>query len=61
MVPYIDFLRQEQFEGLAELQKIVDAERSKDDTPYQVTLRFCQYVYDNFEYIKGVTTVETTL
>jgi transglutaminase-like putative cysteine protease len=24
-------------------------------------MRFCQYVYDNFEYIKGVTTVETTL
>ena len=61
MVPYIDFLRQENFEGLEQLQLIVDAERSKDDTPYQVALRFCQYVYDNFEYIKGVTTVETTL
>jgi transglutaminase-like putative cysteine protease len=61
MVPYIDFLRQEYFEGLAELETIVEQERSKDDTPYQVALRFCQYVYDNFEYIKGVTTVETTL
>ena len=61
MVPYIDFLRQEYFEGLSELEKIVAQERSVDDTPYQVALRFCQYVYDNFEYIKGVTTVETTL
>jgi transglutaminase-like putative cysteine protease len=61
MVPYIDFLRQEYFEGLSELQVIVEKERSRDDTPYQVALRFCQYVYDNFEYIKGVTTVETTL
>src|ERR1700748_3409510 len=61
MVPYIDFLRQEYFEGLSELQQIVEAERLKDDTPYQVALRFCQYVYENFEYIKGVTTVETTL
>jgi transglutaminase-like putative cysteine protease len=61
MVPYIDFLRQEYFEGLAELEKIVEEERSKDDTPYQVALRFCQYVYDNFDYIKGVTSVETTL
>ncbi|MDB5114857.1 MAG: transglutaminase [Mucilaginibacter sp.] len=61
MVPYIDFLRQEYFEGLAELQEIVEAERLKDDIPYQVALQFCQYVYKNFEYIKGVTTVETTL
>ncbi len=61
MVPYIDFLKQEYFEGLDELEKIVEAERLKDETPYQVALHFCQYVYDNFEYIKGVTTVETTL
>ncbi|HEY0244190.1 MAG TPA: transglutaminase family protein [Mucilaginibacter sp.] len=61
MVPYIDFLRQEYFDGLSELEAIVETERSDDDTPYQLALRFCQYVYDNFEYIKGVTTVETTL
>ena len=61
MVPYIDFLKQEYFEGLSELKAIVEAEKSKDDTPYQVALRFCQYVYDNFDYIKGVTTVDTTL
>ena len=61
MVPYIDFLRQEYFEGLDELKVIVEKEVLKDDTPYQVALRFCQYVYENFEYIKGVTTVETTL
>lgn len=61
MVPYIDFLRQEYFEGLPELQKVVESERKPDDTPYQIVLRFCQYVFDNFEYIKGVTTVDTTL
>ncbi|HEY8782624.1 MAG TPA: transglutaminase family protein [Mucilaginibacter sp.] len=61
VVPYIDFLKQEYFEGLNELRVVVDSERLKDDTPYQVALRFCRYVYDNFEYIKGVTTVETKL
>jgi transglutaminase-like putative cysteine protease len=61
MVPYIDFLKQEYFDGLAELQTIVEQEKSPDETPYQVALRFCEYVYKNFEYIKGVTTVETTL
>jgi len=61
IVPYIDFMRQEYFEGMEELQALVEAERAKDDTPYQVVLRFCQYVYNNFDYIKGVTTVDTTL
>jgi transglutaminase-like putative cysteine protease len=61
IVPYIDFMRQEYFEGMDELQALVEAERAKDDTPYQVALRFCQYVYDHFDYIKGVTTVDTTL
>lgn len=61
MVPYIDFLKQEYFDGFDELMELVNAEKSKDDTPYQVALRFCRYVYDNFKYIKGVTTVETTL
>jgi transglutaminase-like putative cysteine protease len=32
-----------------------------EDTPYHTALKFCKYVYKNFEYIKGVTTVETTL
>lgn len=61
MVPYIDFLKKEYFEGFRELKDLAEAEKSKDDTPYQVALRFCRYVYDNFKYIKGVTTVETTL
>ncbi|HTD40502.1 MAG TPA: transglutaminase family protein [Mucilaginibacter sp.] len=61
MVPYIDFLRLEYFDGFADLKELVESEKSKDDTPYQAALRFCHYVYDNFKYIKGVTTVETTL
>jgi transglutaminase-like putative cysteine protease len=61
IVPYIDFMRQEYFEGIDELRTLVETERAKDDTPYQVVLRFCQYVYNNFNYIKGVTTVDTTL
>jgi transglutaminase-like putative cysteine protease len=61
MVPYIDFLKQEYFDGLAELQAIVNTERHTDDTPYQSILRLCQYVYTHFEYIKGITTVESTL
>jgi transglutaminase-like putative cysteine protease len=61
IVPYIDFLKQEYFEGLSELFPIVEGERKTNDTPYQAALKFTEYVYRNFEYIKGVTTVETTL
>jgi transglutaminase-like putative cysteine protease len=61
VVPYIDFLKQEYFEGINELKTIVGEERLKDDTPYHVAQRFCQYIYENFTYIKGVTTVETKL
>lgn len=61
IVPYIDFLKQEYFEGLSELTPIVNSVRLSNDTPYQTALKFTEYVYKNFEYIKGVTTVETTL
>ena len=61
IVPYIDFLKQEYFEGLSELFPIVEGERQTNDTPYRAALKFTEYVYRNFEYIKGVTTVETTL
>jgi transglutaminase-like putative cysteine protease len=61
MVPYIDFLRLENFEGYEELLDLVNQLRSTSDTPYQVAMRFCEYVYKNFNYIKGVTTFETKL
>ncbi|MCO4294396.1 transglutaminase family protein [Solitalea sp. MAHUQ-68] len=60
-IPYIDYLKQEQFDGLEELRQIVKPERKADYTPYQASLHFCKCIYENFEYIKGVTTVETTL
>jgi transglutaminase-like putative cysteine protease len=61
MVPFIDFLRQENFEGFEDLKKLVEELKGTDDIPYHVAVRFCEYVYKNFNYIKGVTTVETTL
>lgn len=60
-VPYIDFLRQEYFSALNELTKIVDEHKNFSDTPYKTALHFCEYVYKNFQYIAGVTSVETTL
>ncbi len=60
-VPHIDFLKHEYFETLPELIQVIDNEKQDADTPYQTALRFCNYVYTNFTYLPGVTTVETTI
>jgi transglutaminase-like putative cysteine protease len=59
--PYIDYLKQEYFEKAHVLQKIVLKHKKEGDTPYQAALSYCKYVYENFNYIPGITSVETTL
>jgi len=60
-IPYVDYLMQEYFDGLNDLKQIVEQERIIFETPYQTALRYTKYVYDNFKYIPGITTVETRL
>jgi transglutaminase-like putative cysteine protease len=57
---YIDFLKQEQFNALNEVRIIANADESIMLTPLKAAERFNDYVYTNFKYIKGVTSVETT-
>ena len=58
---FIDFLRQERFDALPELENIIEAERCKNCTPLETAKHFCDYIYTQFEYKKGITTVESTL
>jgi transglutaminase-like putative cysteine protease len=58
---FIDFLRQERFDALPEMQNILEAERCKHCTPFETAKHFCDYIYTQFEYKKGITTVETTI
>jgi transglutaminase-like putative cysteine protease len=60
-VPYIDFLKQEKFASLNEILDSARPEEARSLTPLQAAQQFKTYVYDHFKYIKGVTTVETTL
>jgi transglutaminase-like putative cysteine protease len=60
-VPYIDFLKQEQFPLLAEVLESVCPERARRLTPLQAAIQLRTYVFDHFKYIKGVTSVESTL
>lgn len=58
---YVDFLRSERFDAFHEVEKLVEEERCRKCTPLQSATHICQYVYDNFSYKKGITTVETTV
>jgi transglutaminase-like putative cysteine protease len=58
-VPYMDFLQQEHFSAANELADILGRIVNMQKTPYQNALSFSEYVYTNFEYSKGVTSVET--
>jgi len=61
IVPFIDFLKLEDFSALDEFKLVLQQLRTGGDTPYQVAMNFSKYVYENFSYIKGVTTVETKI
>lgn len=60
-VNYIDYLRQESFEGMMQLKEIALAIKTIEDTPYQTSIKYCAHVFNNYEYIKGITAVDTTI
>ena len=60
-VPYIDYLKWEAFDGLQQLKLITTDYNERNSTPYATALKYCSYVFDEFQYIQGVTTVQTKL
>ena len=60
-VPYIDYLKQEKFQQIIEVLNTICPEKGRSQTPLDAAQQLRTYVYDNFNYIKGVTTVESTL
>src|ERR1700679_2496853 len=60
-VPYIDFLKQEQFASVTEILESICPDNARSSTPLAAAELLRTYVYDNFKYIQGVTSVETTL
>lgn len=59
-IPYIDFLMQEPFVAVAEIKQVTQLEEFRSVTPLMAAQRLNEYVYTNFRYIQGVTSVETT-
>lgn len=60
-IEYINFLKQEYFDEEEELLAIVKPDEQRKLSPFTVAQNFCSYVYENFKYIQGITTVETTV
>ncbi len=61
IVPFIDFLKQENFSALPELKQVAEAGFYKTVSVFTAVRQLTEYVYDNFQYIKGITSVTTTL
>ncbi|HWA34323.1 MAG TPA: transglutaminase family protein [Cyclobacteriaceae bacterium] len=60
-IRFIDFLRQENFSALDELRSVMEQVRCKECSPLASARDLCKYVFDEFRYRKGITTVETTV
>ena len=61
VAPYIDFLKQEFFDALPEVKQIADAGFYKSVSVFVAVQQLNTYVFENFQYIQGITSVETTL
>ena len=57
---FIDFLNQENFTEMEEVKAIANAGFYKSVSVYVAALQLTEYVYKNFKYIQGITSVETT-
>ena len=57
--PYMDFMMLENFEHEGEILNVINKLVDRSLSPFDTAQVLSKYVYENFEYRKGVTTVET--
>lgn len=58
---YMDFLQQEFFRARDEVKQMLQEIVTEEQTPLQNSINLSGYVYNNFKYEKGITSVETNL
>ena len=59
-IDYYLFYQTTNFSGVEQIKNILPSNYKKND-PFEVALKLCDYVYKNFEYQKGITTVDSSL
>jgi transglutaminase-like putative cysteine protease len=57
--PYLDFMLLEHCESYEEIAAVVSSLMNESITPFAIANQMSAFVYDNFEYKKGITSVET--
>jgi transglutaminase-like putative cysteine protease len=57
--PFLDFLALAKFNAFTALEAVTSLMKKESTTPFEVSKLLSAYVYDNFEYKKGITNVET--
>jgi len=60
-ITYHDFLKAEQARCQQEVQAAINETLGKTQHPLDTILDLSQYIYDNFEYKQGVTSIETSI
>ena len=60
-VPYIDFLKVPKSESNPEIESLIGQNEYLNKTPLELANLFCTYIFQNFAYKKGITTVESTI
>lgn len=58
---FIDFLRPRPFVGSEDVLNLISSKKLNSESPHKVVLQLCEYVYENFKYIQGITSVNSTL
>ncbi|OYX28253.1 MAG: hypothetical protein B7Z06_02045 [Flavobacteriales bacterium 32-35-8] len=60
-IDYMDFILYNKAFGYnEEVLNIINTIDTKIHSPYRAVLQLCEYVYKNFKYIQGITTVSST-
>lgn len=58
---FIDFLKYKTFDGTQEIRELLATKDLSVESPYKMVLALCEYIYKNFKYIQGITTVDSKL
>ena len=59
--PYMDFMLRENCDAEKEIKEIVDRLMKTNEAPFDIAQKMSAFVYENFEYKKGITNVETKI
>src|SRR5690606_1106643 len=61
-IDFMDFIVYDgNFSGFKDVTKLIESLGNKKKSPYDIAQKLCGYIYKNFKYAKGITTVNSTL